>query len=70
MNTQYNNNMEPKIGDKVRFRSEGQNGDVYMVTSVRGGRIGNKVGVVPMNHRDVPMSTFSREYYYYCFERA
>jgi hypothetical protein len=62
---EYKNNLEPKVGDRVKFKSD-PDGAVYVVTSVYGGRMGNKVGVVPENNQ----KTFCREYYYYCFVKA
>ena len=61
MNEPYKNQSEPKVGDIVRFASE-NDGATYKVVSTLGGRMGNKVGVVPVNNP----KTFSREYYYYC----
>ncbi len=57
----YQDNTQPKINDTVVFASDDTN-ELYKVTSVQGGRLGNKVGVKPSNN----LETFSREYYYYC----
>lgn len=58
----YTNNEEPKIGDRVKFESD-SDGTVFIVKSVYGGRVGNKIGIVPAENQ----STFVREYYYHCF---
>lgn len=57
----YQNNTEPKIGDTVVFAS-GIDPERFRVISVLGGRMGNKVGVLPLDNPD----DFSMEYYYYC----
>jgi hypothetical protein len=62
---EYKNNAEPKIGDRVKFKSDSTKG-VYIVKSVYGGRMGNKISVVPENDQD----QWDREYYYYCFVKA
>lgn len=54
---EYISNTDPKIGDKVRL-SRDENGEIWTVDSVLGGRLGNKVGIT--NGKE------SREYYYYC----
>lgn len=54
---EYISNTDPKIGDKVKL-SRDENGEVWTVDSVMGGRLGNKVGIT--NGQE------SREYYYYC----
>jgi hypothetical protein len=63
MNKEYQNNMEPKVGDLVKLSSDTET--VYKVISVLGGRLGNKVGVVKVND-----PTYCREYYYYCLIKA
>lgn len=63
--SEYKNNQEPKVGDRVRFKSD-EDKTIYTVTSVGGGRLGNKVCVVPLSYPD----TFGREYYYSCFEKV
>ncbi len=60
--TPYSNNTEPKVGDVVCFASD-DDGKKYVVQSVGGGRLGNKVSVVPQNEPN----TFAREYYFNCF---
>ena len=69
--TCYQTNLEPKIGDRVRCSRNMQDNEDYLyeVTSVDGGRMGNKVGI-KMTHQDgVPLNpneSFWTEYYYYC----
>ena len=63
---EYKSNTEPQIGDRVKFVSDPQNSDTMLVTSVLGGRQGNKLSVVPESNPN----GMSREYYYYCFVRA
>ena len=65
MSNTYKDNTEPKVGDRVMFAS-GDMPEVYKIISVQGGRLGNKVGVVPENDPD----GCAREYYYYCFVKA
>ena len=60
---EYKNNQEPKVGDTVRFKSD-EDKSLYRVTGVQGGRLGNKICVVPVEGE----RTFGREYYFYCFE--
>ena len=61
----YQTNMEPKSGDRVKFkRDELSTAKTYVVTSTQMGRLGNKIGVVPENDQD---GVGEREYYYYCF---
>lgn len=67
-NTEYQNNTEPAIGDRVKFKSD-LTGPVYIVTSVNGGRLGNKIGV-SLERNQSAKTTFTREYYYYCFVKA
>ena len=59
--TPYEDNTQPKIGDTVCFASDDTN-EYFIVASVGGGRLGNKVGIKPRDNQD----TFYREYYYYC----
>lgn len=71
-NAEYKSNTEPKVGDKVRTgRDIRENGDyLYEVTSVLGGRVGNKVGIRLVEHptgRPIgPREESSLELYYYC----
>lgn len=59
--TRYANNTQPKVGDVVCFESD-DTGELFVVQTVQGGRLGNKVGIVSKSNP----KTFSREYYYYC----
>ena len=61
MDTIYKSNIEPQVGDKVKFTSDAGTVATHEVTSVGGGRLGNKVGVKPIGQ-----DTFAREYYYHC----
>jgi hypothetical protein len=66
-NKEYKNNTEPKVGDLVRFKSHLKNSNAtHRVVSVLGGRLGNKIGVVPAYNT----TTWCQEYYYYCFVKA
>lgn len=62
MNKTYQSNTEPKIGDKVVFASDVDQ-KLFRVVSVGGGRLGNKIFIVPNDNQN----TSWREYYYYCF---
>jgi hypothetical protein len=57
----YQNNIEPKIGDKVK-NSDGDT--IWIVETVGGGRLGNKVGA-----RSNSSGQF-RELYYYCWSKV
>lgn len=58
---EYSSNTEPKVGDTVVLSPGDPNSEVFLVTSVLGGRLGNKVTIRP-----VDKDTGHREYYYYC----
>lgn len=63
MKTQkYQDNEQPKLGDLVRTNRDMEEGvdRLYVVTSVLGGRMGNKVGLQLVNGQE------SNELYYYC----
>ena len=61
MNKTYQSNTEPKVGDRVTFQADTDQ-RLYCVKQVGGGRLGNKVSIVPNDNQN----TFWREYYYYC----
>ena len=66
MNKQaYKSNTEPQVGDTVAFLASPDEGK-FTVQSVGGGRLGNKVSIVP---KDNP-KTFAREYYFYCLGKV
>ena len=67
----YQSNTEPKVGDKVMTARDIQESNeyLYVVTSVGGGRLANKVGI-RLTHIS-GMAVFDdmadhRELYYYC----
>jgi hypothetical protein len=68
----YQSNKCPKIGHTVRLNDEIAEGNdlLYTVTSIMGGRVGNKVGVILTQEDGVPIDPdvihYNREYYYNC----
>lgn len=56
----YQSNEQPKVGDKVKLFNSKAKRATHVVTSVLGGRLGNKVGVRSIRGNEC------REFYYYC----
>ena len=62
----YHSNTEPQIGDHVRSARDidEEIDELFVVTDVGLGRLGNKICVKPIN---ADPHGYGREYYYYCF---
>ena len=61
---EYQNNQEPKVGDRVRTSRDIDEGidEVFTVEQVGGGRMGNKVLICPVGGE----WSDAYELYYYC----
>lgn len=65
--TEYKNNQEPKVGDKVRSGRDMEDGvdELFIVETVGLGRLGNKVFIRPSNASNKGF-VHGQELYYYC----